>query len=278
MDNIDNSGSEQSGNSQEELQEETELTHSDKMIGVISEPGTTFENISKHPPKTIDWLLPLVIMLAFVVVSQFLMMSNSEIYFQVKQKQIERTQKIMDNMVKEGRLTQDQANERMNQLQDRLDKGRGALGAVLQSVGIIVFGFIVFFIVSGVYFLFAKFLLKGDGTYTDALIANGMTSYVFIIQVIITTILALAMGKLIADTSVAAFTGTDRATFMGFILAKLNPFTIWGFAVLSIGLAKMFKSASTAKFYVLVFGLWIVWGVIVFGLGKAVPFLQFLAG
>jgi hypothetical protein len=184
----------------------------------------------------------------------------------------------MDGMVKEGRLTQDQANERMNQLQDRLDKGRGALGAALQSIGIIVFGFIIFFIVSGVYFLIAKFILKGEGTYTDALVANGMTSYVFVVQVIIATILALAMGKLISDTSVAAFTGTDRATFMGFILAKINPITIWGFAVLSIGLAKMFKSASTTKYYVMVFGLWIVWGLIVFGLGKAVPFLQFLAG
>lgn len=278
MDNFGTSDSEQSSAAQEEVLEENELSHSDKMIGIISEPGATFESIAKYPPKTADWLIPLVVLLAFVVASQFLMMSNSEIYFQIKQKQVERTQKVLDNMVTEGRLTQEQANKQMNDLQDRLDKGRGAMGALLQSVGIIIFGFIIFFIVSGVYFLFSKFVLKGDGTYTHALVANGVVSYIFVIQVIIATILALVMGKLIPDLSVAAFTGTDRATFLGFVLAKLNPITIWGFAVMSIGLAKLFKSDSTTKYYVMVFGLWIAWGLIVFGLGKAVPFLQFLAG
>ena len=68
MDNSDtNENNEPLTNSEPEESHE-ELSHSDKMIGVFTEPGKTFDNASKFPPRTKDWVLPLVILLALGVI------------------------------------------------------------------------------------------------------------------------------------------------------------------------------------------------------------------
>ena len=124
----------------------------------------------------------------------------------------------------------------------------------------------------------AKFIFKGEGTYASAMVANGLTAYIDVIQVIVATILTFFTGRLFMNTSLASLMHVETSTFAGFLLGKLDIITIWSLAVVSIGLAKMFKSAKTGKYYIFVFGLWIVWGLIIFGLGQAIPFLRFLGG
>jgi len=47
---------------------------------------------------------------------------------------------------------------------------------------------------------------------------------------------------------------------------------------MSIGLAKMFKSETTGKYYAMIFGLWIGFGLLFFFLGKAIPMLGMFSG
>lgn len=279
MDNFDTNDPNQSNQSGEPIQpEEIELSHSDKMIGVFSEPATTFEKIAKFPLKTVDWLLPIIILLFLVIVTQIIVTSNSEIYYQIKQKQITRVQETFDQMVKKGQMTQEQADQQMNNVRDRFTKGRGVTAYIFQSVSILIFGFIIFFLISGIFFLFSRFVFKGEGSYVSAMIASGLPAYITMIQVILAAILSLIMGRLLQDVSLASFMNVDKSTFTGFLLGKIDVITIWAYAITSIGLAKLFGSKSTGKFYVLVFGLWILWGLLIFFLGQAVPFLKFLAG
>ena len=44
-----------------------ELSHSDKMIGVFSEPAKMFAHTSKFPPRNKDWVIPVLIF--FIVVA-----------------------------------------------------------------------------------------------------------------------------------------------------------------------------------------------------------------
>ncbi len=276
MDNFDSTENASSGSEQDpQSQQEEELSHSDKMIGIFTEPAKTYERIAQYPPKTMDWFFPVLLMLVLVIISQFLMMGNKELYYQMKQKQLDRIQKNLKEQVDSGRLTQQQANDQMNMIQDRMDQPPSVVQKIIQAVGILIVGFIFFFIVSGIYFLFAKFVLKGDGTYASALVANGMTSYIAMIGIVIAAILAISMGRVLQDTSLASFLDTDKSTFAGWIFAKIDVFTIWAYALLSIGLAKMFKSKSTVKYYITVFGIWIVGSFLFFLLAKAVPFLKF---
>jgi hypothetical protein len=275
MDNFEQNGDQTTQNI--ESNDETELSHSDKMIGIFTEPGKTYENISKYPVKTIDWFLPFALLLVVVTITQFLLMSNKEIHFQIVDKQMTKIQQNFNKLVSEGKITQEEADKQISTIQDRMQKF-GPLQMILTVLGIFIGGFIVFFIICGIYYLFAKFLLKGDGNYSSVLVASGLTSYIVIVQVIIAAILAFAFGRLFGDTSVAAFLDSDKATLAGFIFSKLDVFSIWVYIVLSIGLAKMFKSKGTAPYFAVVFGIWIIGGLLLFLLANAVPFFSMFRG
>jgi hypothetical protein len=151
---------------------------------------------------------------------------------------------------------------------------RGPMSWIFTFIPTLLFGFIFIIIITGIYFLFIKFLLKGEGTFTGALVAMGLTSYISILQIVIAGILTMVMGKLMMDTSVASFMGSDKNTIAGWFLSKLDPISIWAYAILSIGFAKMNKSESTGKYYILVFAVWIIGTFIWFQITQAVPFLQ----
>ncbi len=260
-----------------EAQLEQELSHSDKMIGVFSEPAATYEKISKFPPRTIDWFLPVLLLFLVVGITQVLLMSNKAIHSQIVDKQITKMQKNLDKQVAEKKITQDEANQQLNAVQDRMEKF-GGLQIGFTFVGVLIGGFIVFFILSGFYYLFVKFLLKGEGNYNCVLVASGMTFYIGIIQVVLAAILAFALGRPFMDTSVASFLDSDKSTFAGFVFGKLDIFSIWIYIVLSIGLAKMFKSKTTGKYYATIFGIWLIGGVLLFWLATAVPLLSMFGG
>ena len=251
-------------------QEAGELSHSDKMIGVFSEPAKTFFITSKFPPRTKDWVIPVLIFFIVVALIRSIAMTNKEVYFEAKKQGIDRIEK----MVESGTMTREQGDEAINAIDQQMEFMQGPIGWVITIATTLIFGFIVFFIIVGIYYLFIKFVLKGEGTFASALVANGLTSYISILQIIIGGILTMLFGKMIMDTSLASIMGSDKTTLTGWLLSKVDPISIWAYIILAIGLAKMFKSESTGKYYALVIGLWLIGGFILFQLAQAVPFLQ----
>lgn len=247
-----------------------ELSHSDKMIGVFTEPSNTFSITSKFPPRTKDWVIPVLILFFVAALMRIIAMTNEEVYFEAKKQGIDRIEK----MVESGTLTQEQGDEAINAIDQQMQFMNGPVGWVITIATSIIFGMIVFIIIVGIYYLFVKFLLKGEGTFTSALVANGLTAYISIIQMVLAGILTMLFGRMIMDTSVASFMGSDKLTLAGWFLSKIDPITIWVYVVLSIAFAKMFKSESTGKYYVLVFGIWLIGTFILFQLAQAIPFLQ----
>ncbi len=261
-----------------EQQEEIELKHSDKFVGVFSEPSSTFSRISIFKVRTLDWILPVIVVAVLAVASNFILMSNPQIKSQTIDKTMERMEKNFGDMVKKGQMTESQKEEQLDKIREGMESGMSPARIVIQIVSTFIFIFITFFIVSFVYHLVAKTALKGDGTFASMLVANGLTYYINAIQVIVMMIASFIMNKLIAGTSVAAFMGLEKTEFVGFILNKVDPFTIWGLFVFGIAMAKMYKSEQTSKFIIAAFAVWIVWGIISFAIVQAVPFLGFLMG
>jgi hypothetical protein len=247
-----------------------ELSHSDKMIGVFTEPAKTFYTTSKFPPRNKDWVIPVLIFFIVIALIRIIAMTNKEVYFEAKKQGIDRIEK----MVEGGTMTREQGDEAINAIDQQMEFMQGPIGWVITIATTLIFGFIVFFIIVGIYYLFIKFVLKDEGTFASALVANGLTSYISILQIIIGGILTMLFGKMIMDTSLASVMGSDKTTFTGWILAKVDPISIWGYIILAIGFAKMFKSESTGKYYALVIGLWLIGGFILFQLAQAIPFLQ----
>ena len=258
------------GTTETPAEPEEELSHSDKMIGIFTEPSSTFEKIAKFPVKTIDWFLPVLILLVVVAITQILVMSNKEIAYQAKLKQEE----TINKMVEKGVITREQADQRIEQSEKFTN---GPLAKIFQTIAIFLFGFIYFFIIVLIYFLFAKLVFKGDGGYTSALVASGLTSYIAIIQIVLAAILAMVFGRLLNGLSIASLADIDKSTLVGFILGKIDPFSIWAYSIIGIGLAKMFKSNSTTKYIIMVFAVWILGSLLFWGIGKAVPILSSLS-
>ena len=255
-------------------EQEQELSLSDKLVGVFTEPGKTFESIAKFPIKTIDWFLPVLAMFAVVIVAQLIMMGNPQIKAEMKQKQLQGIEKRLQAAVDNGTMTKQQAEEQMQTIEDGMDKMGGTVTKVITAVSILVVGFIAFLAIAGFYFLVIKFIFKADGTYQHVLITTGLTSYIGIISMILVTIISLYQGKQAHDVSVATLFSVDAKTFVGFLLAKLDVFSIWMYFVIALGMTKIFNAGDSKKYYYFIFGTWIVWGLIVFFLMKSVPFLQ----
>jgi len=251
-------------------QEAGELSHSDKMIGVFTEPTRMFSITSKFALRHKDWVIPVVIFFILIALIRSLAMTNKEVYFEAKKQGIERIEK----MVESGTMTREQGDEAIDAIDPQMEFMQGPIGWVISIVSTLIFGFIFFLILIGIYYLFIKFLLKGEGTFTSALVASGLTTYISILQIILGGILTMLLGKMIMDTSLASLMGSDKTTLTGWLLAKVDPISIWAYVILAIGFAKMFKSESTGKYYAVVFGLWLIGGFILFQLAQAFPFLQ----
>jgi hypothetical protein len=82
------------------------------------------------------------------------------------------------------------------------------------------------------------------------------------------------MNRMFTDTSVGSLLDVDKSSFGGFLLSKLDVFSIWFYAVVSIGFAKMFKSQSTGKYFAMIFGMWLGFSILFHFLAKAIPFLK----
>ena len=252
-----------------------ELSHSDKMIGVFTEPSRTFSITSKFPPRTKDWVIPVLFFLLVAAIVQIILSNNEEIAFQTKQKQMQKIEAQFDEIVKSGGMTQEQANEQLDKISGQMDQGRGGTGMIIQVISIFVVGFLIIIIYSSIYFLLSKTALKGEGQFASSLVANGLVLYIGIVHVIVAAVLSILLGRLIPYADLTAILDIERSSFQGFLFGKIDFFAIWMNIVLGIGLSKLFHSNSATKYIVMVFSVWVAITLLFFLLAQAVPFLQF---
>jgi len=255
--------------------EEFELGHTDKLVGVFTTPTEIFGKISNFPPKVIDWFLPIFLVIIVGVFGYFVKMSNPVINYTVVQQQRETTSKALEDRIKSGQITQEQADQQLDNMESMINS---PIAKVIGVLGGLIGGFIVFFIMGGVYHLFAKFALKGDGTYSFTLVAYGLASYILVLQHILSTIFSLLTSKMAMDFSIATIAGMDKATPLGYALSFLDPVALWFYFVFGIALAKVFKSDNTKKYIITIFAVWIGISVFFYLLAQVIPFFKFFVG
>ena len=253
--------------------DEEEIGVTDKMTGVLSEPTNLFQKLSNQKPKVTDWLIPILLVVIVASLSRFIMMSNPEIKASAMEKQMVVIEKSLQNAVDKGNMTQEQADEQVEKIRERMEKG-GSSQIIMTAVGILIFSFIMFFIIAGVFYLLAKLTLGGEGSYSTSMTAYGLPYYIIVIQIIVMIILAMTMNKMFIDTSLGSLLDLSTDSLIGVLAHKVDIFSIWFYSVVSIAYAKMFKSESTGKYFIAIFSLWIGFSLIMYFIGQAVPFLK----
>jgi len=255
--------------SEQPTNEMEELSHTDKIVGVISEPSNLFSKLAFLNTKVTDWLLPLLAMIIVAIVATFIYMSNPEIKLEMQQQQEKAMREQFQKMVESGQMTQEQVDEQLDKTSEMMNNPMFIY--LIPSISIFVIMLLWFFVFTTVAFLIAKFAFKGDGSYSQALTAMGLPMYISVMQSIILIIVGMLMGKMITGLNPASLMGMDLKTLPGFLLSRLDVFSIWFYVVVGIAFAKMFKSDNVKKYIFTSIGVWLVFMFIIFGLGKVSP-------
>jgi len=255
--------------SEQPTNEMEELSHTDKIVGVISEPSNLFSKLAFLNTKVTDWLLPLLAMIIVAIVATFIYMSNPEIKLEMQQQQEKAMREQFQKMVESGQMTQEQVDEQLDKTSEMMNNPMFIY--LIPSISIFVIMLLWFFVFTTVAFLIAKFAFKGDGSYSQALTAMGLPMYISVMQSIILIIVGMLMGKMITGLNPASLMGMDLKTLPGFLLSRLDVFSIWFYVVVGIAFAKMFKSDNVKKYIFTSIGVWLVFMFIIFGLSKVSP-------
>jgi hypothetical protein len=96
--------------------------------------------------------------------------------------------------------------------------------------------------------------------------AAGLSNIIMVLASIITTLLIVSMGNIMASPGLGLLVikkfDVYNATHL--VLAAVNVMALWVLAVRSLGLARL-SGASIAKSAICIFGLWILWKALSIG-------------
>jgi len=233
----------------------TEMSISDKFVGILSSPGEVYQTIVGTEPNTKNWAIPLVLTIIIGIIFTFVVFSQPAIQDQMTETQ----NKAMQKSVEEGKMTQEQ----MDQAQEMNPAKPGSpMFLIFGSVVVVFVMAISLFLYSLVYFLAGKFALHSTVSYSKILEVNGLALYVAAIVSLLTMVMVVAMGSIHASLSPALLISDfDPTNKQHKILAALNLFEFWNLFVISVGLSKVWN-VTIGKSLGVVGGVWLVWNII----------------
>lgn len=247
---------------------EPDLSVSDAMTGVITEPGDTFDAV-KISTKRGYWVWPTIIFIVITLISTFLVMRDEELYSEIKTKQTTAMKERFEEQVKAGKMSQEQMNETM----DKMDKGfnrSSPLFIVSTTIGPAISILVILFLKGLIIWLIFK-AFKGTASYMLVICVLGLANLIQSMQSIIDTVLAILMGRLQANLGPALlFTAETIGDSMFKFMSHFDVFNIWYLIVIGIGLAKVSNLKSGVSISV-IFALWLVW--VAFTSFLNIPFL-----
>ncbi|MCI0448678.1 MAG: YIP1 family protein [Chlorobi bacterium] len=233
------------------------ITLGDALAGVFAEPGETFTSVKQSTKKNY-WVIPILIVMVVSILSTLLVMGDEELVSEIQTKQKKAMEERLDNAVKEGKMSREQADEQIEQAQKFMS------GSMMMIFGLIfsVVGVLVFFFLKGLIYWGGVKIFKGAASYIDVLNVLGLSAIITAIQLVIDSVMAILMGKLLVNIGPVLLVNQDSVGMaMYAFLANFDLINIWYLIVVGIGLAKV-SALSSAKTISMVFVLWLIWVVL----------------
>lgn len=231
-----------------------ELTVAESMAGVFSAPGETFETIAARPKKNY-WLMPVLITVLAGLISTFLFMQDAELVSSTMEKQKKKMQEQFDKNIKEGKMTQEDADKAMDSMNPA-----GTFFKIIGFGGALIGPFIILFILSILYLVFLK-IFKAEFEFVNVLNVVGLAMLITAVGSLIAIVISVLKGEMTGIGLGLVLSEKAVGEKLHSLFTKLDIFSIWFYVVISIGLSKiakvdMIRSAS------IVFGLFILYAVV----------------
>ncbi len=203
-----------------------------RIVNVYASPIEAFEGIVALESKTSLWLVPLVLAILLAVAFSFVISSNETLKGQIVEMQTKRMQQLVD----EGRITQEQADRQQEAMESM-----GTLFAVFGSIGAIVVVCFMYFGWALALWLIGKFALKAAHGYSTYLAMYGLTSWIAVLGSLVSMLMMVGLGSMYATPSLALaiFPDYDPFNKVHFLYSKVELFSLWQAVVIGIGLSKL---------------------------------------
>jgi hypothetical protein len=219
-------------------------------LNIFVTPGEVFEEVKASPSTASNWLLPGVIYGVLAAIAALMVLIQPALIQQTREQQA----KVFDKMVKQGKITREQADQNIEAAQKiagPIMKGSAVFGGLVSSfVQIIWWGFLLW--------LIARFGLKSQVDFTKTLEIAGLASGIAILDTAIKALLVVILSSPFASMSLVLLISNPTANNKWVGLAGLaNPLIIWLLIVRAIGLAKL-TGVPTGKAAAWVFPVWLV--------------------
>lgn len=235
-----------------------------RLFNVYAAPGDVFDELKTAPSSVANWLVPILIVTVAMITSFVVTLSQPTI----KQQLVEMQEKAIDQQVAAGKVTAEQAKTVKNQL--------AALPPwVMQLFGIVqgvVAGFVGAFWWALVLWLLGKMALKSNVPFLTALEASGLSMMIFALSVVVTTLLVVLLGNIMARPALSVLIGEfNPSSKAHLLLGSVNLFYLWSTTVLALALSKL-SNVPFGRAAMWLFGFWAVSRVILVlvGLGGLV--------
>jgi hypothetical protein len=200
-----------------------------RMLNVLPSPGEVFEEIKERPVSHANWLIPAFIWIVMGGIAIHFIFAMPSFRYEIKKQQ----EKQMQLRVKQGKMTQDQADQIMANMPPwimAVAEGFALVTTAIYAFGIPFFwGMIIWMLCSMVY--------KADVEYMKAVEAAGLISVVYILATVVGSLVSIAMGKMISISPAFFLPDFDMTNRNHMILAALNPFYLWYVMVVAVSVS-----------------------------------------
>jgi len=220
-----------------------------RLLGVYFRPGQVFEEVAGSKTNISNWLVPVVIL---VLLSMVLL----QLAFQDPSLRQQLTEML-------GTLSTQQ-QEIITEGADGVSSPNVVIYVMGQIGGFVVLFALALLFVAGLsllYWLVGRSAMNARAPYMKVIEIVSLSLMVFLVEFVVTVFLIISFHSLHATPSAALFLHDfDFSNKYHIALARINPFTIWYLAVLSLGLSKLFDR-DFPKVFVLVVALWLLWSL-----------------
>jgi hypothetical protein len=230
-----------------------------RLLNVFAAPGEVFEELKNSKTAVSNWLAPALIAGVVGVVATLLMFSQPTIQRQMREQQ----ERAMQKQVEAGKMTQKQADQALEMIQ----KFSGPMMKIFGSISAVAVSVIRLFWWGLILWLIARWLLKAQIPYMKAVEAAGLSSMIVVLGGIVSLLLMVILGRMIATPSLALLLSDfDVTNKKHMLLGAVNVFNFWLVAVMGLGLARL-TGASFGRTTLIVLVYWVAMSLALIAVG-----------
>lgn len=209
-----------------------------RLIGVLTSPRATFDDIAKRP----TWIFPMILLIVVGATSGYFLQDI-----------------VWDNAV-----------EQIQQKNPGMDPSALGTAETITRISTwaapIVTTPLFYLVIAGLFLFTGNILLGGDGRFKQAFAAVSWSGIVTIVSSIINIPVMVSKGELNSATNLTFLApSAEKESLIFFILSQFDLFLVWWVVVMGIGLAAIYKFTSQKGITVVAIW-WVIYLVIATGI------------